>query len=72
MVRKYKFHKTYAVIYYDRSFERYFYIVFLTKRGAKEYVEMLGRSETDITRIEIVKRVWAYDHQDGRVPLETL
>jgi hypothetical protein len=41
VARKYKFHKTYAVIWYDRS-------------------------------VEIVKRLWAFNYYDGRIPLEAL
>lgn len=72
MARRYKFHKTYAVIWYDRSVERYYYKVVMTKREAKEYAASLERVIGKITHIEIVKRLWAFNYYDGRIPLEAL
>ena len=72
MARKYKFHKTYAVVYYDKSELRYHYQVFLTKREAKECVENLEMLIGKIIHVEIVKRLWAFNYYDGRIPLETL
>lgn len=73
MARKYKFHKTYAVIWYNRSARRYFYKVTITKREAREYAQYLMRYvDSEVTHIEIVKRLWAYNYHDGRIPLEAL
>ena len=72
MARKYKFHKTYAVIYFSREMERYYYKTFLTKREAMEFVRSLHISHDIVSDVEVVKRVWAYNTLDGRIPLEKL
>lgn len=72
MARKYKFHKTYAVIWYNRVAGRYYYKSMMTKREAKEYAASLERVIGEVTHVEIVKRLWAYNYYDGRIPLEAL
>lgn len=70
MGRKYKHHKYYSVIYFDRRYERWYVQDWLTLREAREYVRSLDIVKEEIVHVEIVKRVWAFNYYDGRVLLE--
>lgn len=72
MARKYKFHKTYAVIWYDNRDLRWHYQDFLTKKEARIFAASFEVVMGEVVHVEIVKRLWAFNYYDGRVPLEAL
>ena len=72
MARKYKFHKTYAVMWFDRRDTRWHYKYFLTKKEAKALALPIEIIKEEIVCVEIVKRLLGYDYYEGRIPLEAL
>ena len=72
MARKYKYHKYYSVIFFDRRHEQWYIKHWLTLREAREYVRTLDIVKDEITHVEIVKRMLAIDYYDGRIPLEEI
>ena len=66
--RKYKFHRWYSVMYYDRGFGRIRIKDGLTLKEARVFIGEIG-VDPEVTHIEIVRRVWAYNNHDGVIDL---
>ena len=72
MARKYKFHKWYGVLWYDRAYRRWYYRPFITKKEAKAQFAYLLNNNVDATNVELVRRVSAWNYYDGRLDVEAL
>lgn len=66
--RKYKFHRWYSVIYYDRARQRFYVKERLTLKEARGFIGDIG-VDPDITHIDIVRRIWSYNIHDGVIDI---
>ena len=69
MVRKYKFHRYYAVVWYNRETLRWYYSGHLTKKEADAKFKNVLISES-VMHAEIVSQVVGWDYCSGRIEFE--
>lgn len=72
MARKYKFHRWYSVLWYNRDHQRYYYESFMTKKEAKAKFKDLLNNHVEATHIELIRKISAWNYYDGRLNVEAL
>ena len=66
--RKYRFHRWYSVVYYDRGYQKFYVKDCLTLKEARVFIGEIGVNP-DVTQIDIVKRIWSYNSYEGWIDL---
>lgn len=72
MARHYKFHKYYGVLWYDIAYRRWLYRSFITKKEAKAQFEYLIKNSNDSIHVELIRRISAWNYDEGRLEVEAL